>query len=39
MKLDFWTDFFKKCKISRFVKISPVGKEFFHADRQKNGQT
>jgi hypothetical protein len=34
MKLEFFRQIFAKTQISRFIKIRPMGAEFFHADRQ-----
>jgi hypothetical protein len=34
MKPEFLERFLKKAKISSFIKIRPVGAEFFHAERQ-----
>jgi hypothetical protein len=40
MKLEFSRDIFgKKIQISNFVKISPLGAKFYHADGRKKGQT
>jgi hypothetical protein len=39
MKIEFSKQIFflKKAQISSFIKIRPVGAEFFHADRQTDG--
>jgi hypothetical protein len=37
--LIFSTEFYKKAQISNFIKIRPVGTEFFHADRRTDEQT
>ena len=34
MKLEFSRQIFEKAQISRFIKIRPVGTEFFHVDGQ-----
>ena len=34
MELDFFDRFFKNVRMSNFMKISPVGDEVLHADRQ-----
>ena len=36
--LNLWTDF-RSLEIQNFVKIRPVGAEFFQADRLADGQT
>jgi hypothetical protein len=38
MKLEFFDNFRKICKISNFMKIRPVGDELFHAVRQMYGR-
>jgi len=37
--LNFLEEFSKNPQISNFIKIRPVGAEFFHADERTDGQT
>jgi hypothetical protein len=40
MKFEFSRQIFRKTEMSSFIKIRPVGVEFFHADgQQTDGQT
>ena len=39
MKLEFSRQIFEKVSISDFIKIRPIGAEFFHEDRQADRRT
>ena len=39
MKPEYSRQILKKCQISNFMEIRPVGAELFHEDRRKNGRT
>ena len=39
MKIEFFDSVLKKAQMSGFIKIRPVGAEFFHADEQMGGRT